>query len=71
MPEVETVSAAINRHKDNTIQIIQNNMIQYKTIQNNKKVQNNTTKSKLQTINRHKIQGERTNSGGSRLDQNV
>ena len=60
MPEVETVSAAINRHKDNTIQIIQ-----YKTIRYN------TTKSKLQTINRHKIQGERTNSGGSRLDQNV
>ena len=65
MPEVETVSAAINRHKDNTIQIIQSNMIQYKTIRYN------TTKSKLQTINRHKIQGERTNSGGSRLDQNV
>ena len=65
MPEVETVSAAINRHKDNTIQIIQNNMIQYKTIRYD------TTKSKLQTINRHKIQGERTNSGGSRLDQNV
>ena len=65
MPEVETVSAAINRHKDNTIQIIQNNMIQYKTIQYN------TTKSKRQTIKRHKIQGERTNSGGSRLDQNV
>ena len=61
MPEVETVSMAVNRH----------DMIQYKTIQNNKKVQNNTTKSKLQTINRHKIQGERTNSGGSRLDQNV
>ena len=65
MPEVETVSAAINCHKDNTIQIIQNNMTQYKTIRYN------TTKSKLQTINRHKIQGERTNSGGSRLDQNV
>ena len=65
MPEVETVRVAVNRHKDNTIQIIQSNMIQYKTIRYN------TTKSKLQTINRHKIQGERTNSGGSRLDQNV